>query len=163
MRRQTQEVSLQIRRYRPEDAREIRSLNFRALEEVGAYSSEIADYLNRDLDDIESTYLKSGGEFLVGTLDGIVVAMGALRRVTDSEAELKRMRVEPEFQRCGFGKAMLVRLEEHAVELGITKLKLDTTVRQTGARRLYEGAGYSVAGTGVIGPFDCLFYEKALA
>lgn len=156
-------LALDIRRYRPEDADEVRSLHRRAIEEVGAYAEELSDYLDRDLDDIEGSYLENGGEFLVGKLDGKVVAMGALRRISDFEAEVKRMRVEPEFQGCGFGKRMLARLEERAVELGFEKITLDTTVQQTGARRLYEGAGYAFSGTGVIGPFECLFYEKGLS
>lgn len=152
-----------IRRYRPEDRETVRSLHFRAIEEVGAYAEELSDYLDRDLDDIEGTYLENGGEFLVGTLDGEVVAMGALRRISEREAELRRMRVEPEFQKQGFGRMMLARLEERAVELGVSTLELDTTVQQTGARRLYEGAGYAFAGTGMIGPFNCIFYRKTLA
>lgn len=156
-------LTLEVRRHRPGDAEAVRSLHRRAIEEVGAYAEELSDYLDRDLEDIEKNYLQSGGEFLVGTLDGRVVAMGALHRISDAEAELKRMRVEPEFQRRGFGRLMLESLEERALELGVTKLKLDTTARQVGARRLYECAGYSVSGTGKIGPFDCLFYEKELA
>ncbi|WP_162924465.1 GNAT family N-acetyltransferase [Rubrobacter indicoceani] len=152
-----------LRRYRPEDKEAVISLHFRALEEVGAYAEELADYLDRDLDDVEGCYLSNGGEFLVGTLDGEVVAMGALRRVSDREAELKRMRVEPGCQRRGFGRMLLARLEERAAELGISTLELDTTAGQTGARRLYEGAGYVFAGTGVIGSFECLFYRKTLA
>ncbi|AHY46196.1 Acetyltransferase (GNAT) family [Rubrobacter radiotolerans] len=151
-----------VRRYRAEDASEVRSLHRRAIEEVGAYAEELSDYLDSDMSNIEKNYLQNGGEFLVGTLDGRVVAMGGLRRVSETEAEIKRMRVEPAFQRLGFGKAMLARLEERAVELGVTTLKLDTTVQQVGAQRLYEGAGYRVVGAGETGPFRCFFYRKEL-
>jgi hypothetical protein len=48
-----------------------------------------------DLHEIEAAYLRSGGEFLVGVLDGKVVAMGTLRRISPGKAEIKRMRVGP--------------------------------------------------------------------
>lgn len=155
-------LALEVRRFTPEDTESVLSLHRRAIEEIGAYSEELSEYLDADMTDIEQNYLQNGGDFLVGTLDGELVAMGALKRTSDSEAELKRMRVEPEFQKRGFGKVMLRHLEERAAELGISTLKLDTTMQQTGARRLYEGAGYSFVGSGRIGPFDCLFYEKEI-
>ena len=38
---------------------------------------------------------EAGGEFSVGIIDGRIVAMGALKRLTDTRAEICRMRVHP--------------------------------------------------------------------
>jgi hypothetical protein len=54
-----------------------------------------------DLRSIRATYLERGGEFLVGLLDGEAVAMGALRRVSDTVAEIRRMRVDTRVQPAG--------------------------------------------------------------
>ena len=151
---------LHIRRYAPGDKRAVRSLHDDALNEVGAHLG--SGPWDDDLDEIENVYLDRGGEFLVGVLDGEVVAMGALMRISQQRAELKRMRVRPGLQGRGYGQAMLDALHRRASELGYSKLRLDTTVQQRAAQRLYLKNGYSEAGRGVVGPFDCIFYEREI-
>ena len=151
---------LQIRRYEPEDNGAIRRLHEFALRKAGAYIEEEGWY-DEDLDDIESFYLENGGEFLVGTIEDEVVAMGALRKTGPGRAEVKRMRVAPDFQGRGFGKEMLAALERRAAELGYTTLHLDTAVQQRVARNLYETNGYREVRRGEMGGFLCIFYEKS--
>ena len=71
-------------------------------------------FFDEDLHRIEEAYLTSGGEFLVGELDGRIVAMGAFKRHDMESAEVGRMRVHPDFWRRGFGQQMLTTLEQHA-------------------------------------------------
>ena len=149
---------LRIRRYEPKDKRAVRRLHDDALNEVGAHLGS-GDW-DDDLDEVESVYLDSGGEFLVGVLDGEVVAMGALMRISQEKAELKRMRIRPGLQGRGYGQTMLDALHLRAAELGYFTLRLDTTVQQRAAQRLYLKNGYHETGRGVIGPFDCIFYER---
>jgi GNAT superfamily N-acetyltransferase len=139
---------LKIRRYEPEDRETVRRLHDVALRDAGAHA--------------EDEDLEGGGEFLVGLYEGWIVAMGALRPMGPGRAEIKRMRVEPDFQRRGFGQQVLTALEERAAALGYTRLHLDTTVRQRAARGLYARNGYREVRRGSIGPFECVFYEKAL-
>ena len=149
---------MHIRRYEPGDKRAVRRLHDEALNEVGAHLG--AGPWDDDLDDIEGVYLESGGEFLVGDLEGEVVAMGAIRRISPDAAEVKRMRVRPGLQGRGYGQAMLDALHRRAVGLGYSTLHLDTTVQQRVARRLYLKNGYREVGRGRIGPFWCIFYER---
>jgi ribosomal protein S18 acetylase RimI-like enzyme len=107
-------------------------------------------------------YLNGGGEFFVGLLEGRLVAMGALRRLSDDVGEIKRMRVHPDFQRRGFGRLMLGALERRALECGYRTLRLDTAVVQTAARRLYEDAGYREVGRGELAGFEAVYFEKQL-
>ena len=90
-----------------------------------------------DLHRVEAEYIDTGGEFSVGIIDGRIVAMGALKRLTDTRAEICRMRVHPEFQRRGLGTRMLSNLEERARELGFRTLTLDTTAGQVAAMGMY--------------------------
>jgi GNAT superfamily N-acetyltransferase len=150
---------LQIRRYEPSDKFAVRRLHDDALNEVGAHLGR--GTWDEDLDGIEGAYLVSGGEFLVGVLEGEIVAMGALRPVSSGAAEVKRMRVRPGLQGRGYGRALLDALHRRAAELGYTTLRLDTTVQQLAARRLYLENGYHEVGRGRIGPFDCVFYERS--
>jgi GNAT superfamily N-acetyltransferase len=152
--------TLRVRRYEPSDKRAVRRLHDDALNEVGAHLG--SGSWDEDLDEIESVYLDSGGEFLVGVLDGEVVAMGALMAISSGEAEVKLMRVRPGLQGCGYGQALLNALHRRAAELGFSLLHLDTTVQQLAAQRLYLNNGYREAGRGTVGPFDCIFYEREI-
>ena len=149
---------MHIRRYEPGDERVVRRLHNEALNEVGAHLG--SGPWDDDLDDIEGVYLESGGEFLVGELEGEVVAMGALRRISLDAAEVKRMRVRPGLQGRGFGQAMLDSLHRRAARIGYTTLHLDTTVQQRAARGLYLKNGYREVGRGSVGPFDCIYYQR---
>jgi len=59
---------LHIRRYEASDKRVVRRLHDDALNEVGAHLG--SGQWDEDLNEIEDVYLGSGGEFLVGVLEG---------------------------------------------------------------------------------------------
>jgi ribosomal protein S18 acetylase RimI-like enzyme len=151
--------TLRIRRYEADDREPVWRLHDAAMRGAGIHLGEGHWY--DDLREIENVYLHNGGEFLVGTLGGDVVAMGAVKKTTDDRAEIKYMRVDPEFQRRGFGQAILAALERRAAELGYEALHLDTAVQQKTARHLYESNGYREVRRGRKGAVDCVFYEKS--
>jgi GNAT superfamily N-acetyltransferase len=152
---------LAFRQFRDDDAPAVRKLHDLALNEVGAHVGN--GQWDADLSVIADAYLAAGGEFLVGHVDGELVAMGALRRVSSGSAEIKRMRIHPRWQGRGFGRELLERLESRARELGFSTLRLDTTVQQRAARALYESAGYRMVGTGHEHGFEVVYFEKRLA
>jgi GNAT superfamily N-acetyltransferase len=88
--------------------------------------------------------------------------MGALRPSDAGTAEVKRMRVHPDFQRRGFGSAVLRALEERARELGFTSLRLDTPEFNVGARRFYARHGYAECGVTEMPWFAIVLFEKHL-
>jgi ribosomal protein S18 acetylase RimI-like enzyme len=151
---------LKLRRFEDTDAAAVWELHNLALHEVGAHAGN--GPWDDDIKSIRASYLEEGGEFLVGLANQRVVAMGAVRRLNDSMAEIKRMRVHPSFQRRGFGRLVLGQLERRAAELGYRTLRLDTTVGQTGAQCLYRSAGYEEIGRGQFAGFDVIFFEKML-
>jgi ribosomal protein S18 acetylase RimI-like enzyme len=151
--------TLRIRRYEAGDREPVWRLHDVAMRGAGIHLGEGHWY--DDLHEIENVYLRKGGEFLVGTLGDEVVATGAVKKTTDDRAEIKYMRVDPEFQRRGFGQVILTALERRAAELGYETLHLDTAVRQKSARHLYERNGYREVRCGRKGAIDCVFYEKS--
>ena len=151
---------LEIRRYQAADNPAVWELHHRALEPTGAYFRD--GKWDDDLDDIPNHYLQNSGEFLVGTLDGKIVAMGAFRKKSTTLAEIKRMRVLPEYQRRGFGQAILNQLEVKAIQLGYTELCLDTTTLQIAAQKMYEKNGFTATGRGQLPPFEVIYYHKNL-
>ncbi len=165
---------LSTRRYRPGDAERVRELHEAAMRDADAYDESVPD---DDLDAIEATYLDAGGEFLVGTVDGEVVAMGALRPAGDRTAplfdslrepaaEVTRMRVDPDHQRRGYGRRLLAALEDCARELGYRELFLDTQPHQRAARGLYESSGFRQARVVEVDAFgdafELVLYRKPL-
>ena len=100
-----------IRKYNKSDWQEVRDLHILALKSTGAFAK--SGPWDDDLNHIEEVYLKGGG-FIVGLLDNKIIAMGALKKISNKVAEIKRMRVHPDFQRKGVGQLMLNKLEEKA-------------------------------------------------
>lgn len=138
-----------VRRYRADDGTAVRQLHATAMRDAGAFTEGADD---ADLDDVVGTYL-ADGEFLVATLGGEVVGMGAFRPVDegiaalhggvdDHAAEIKRMRVAPDQQREGIGQRLYDGLERRARERGVRELVLDTMPSLTAARRFYEANGF---------------------
>ncbi|HXI83493.1 MAG TPA: GNAT family N-acetyltransferase [Verrucomicrobiae bacterium] len=151
---------LTIRRYQSSDHPAVWDLHKTALLAAGAYIHDSP--FDVDLGQIEAVYLNNGGEFLVGTIEDRVVAMGALRRTDPDRAEIKRMRVHTDFQRQGFGQAIYTALEKRARELGYSVLHLDTAVVLVGAQHFYTKNGYQEVRRGKLGIVDCIFYEKRI-
>jgi N-acetylglutamate synthase-like GNAT family acetyltransferase len=125
--------------YRAEDKPAVLALHKLGLQSTGAWID--SGRWDEDLNNIEQAYTQNG-VFLVGEINGNVVAMGALRRKTDNVGEIKRLRISPEFQRMGFGQLIMTTLEQKARELGYTKIVLDTTIKQIGAQTLFLKNGY---------------------
>ena len=150
---------MEVRRYRSADHDSVWDLHNVALNEVSAHVGN--GPWDDDLHHIEAEYISTGGEFSVGIIDGRIVAMGALKRLTDTRAEICRMRVHPEFQRRGLGTRMLWKLEERARELGFQTLTLDTTAGQVAAMGMYRKAGYEEVARGRKFGFDLETISKS--
>jgi GNAT superfamily N-acetyltransferase len=150
----------EIRRYLPDDALYLMQLHVAPMLHTGAYHGP--GPWDDDLQDVPVAYLNSGGEFLIGVLDGVAVAMGAVRRLTDTQGEIKRMRVLPEFQGRGYGRAILAALEQFAVAAGMTTLILETGAVLVGAQQLYLSNGWVETQRGTVEGLPCIYFEKQL-
>ena len=82
------------------------------------------------------------GAFLVATRERRPVGCGAVRRIEEQTGEIKRMYVTPEERGHGVGRALLAALEAEARALGLSRLVLETGVRQQEAIALYRRAGF---------------------
>jgi putative acetyltransferase len=82
------------------------------------------------------------GTFVIARVNGRAVGCGALRKLDETTAEVKRMYVEPELQGKGVGRQILETLEAVALELGMHRLVLETGIYQAEAIALYRRAGF---------------------
>ncbi len=151
---------MEVRRYRASDHDAVWELHNIALNEVGAHAGN--GPWDDDLHRIEDEYIEAGGEFYVGSVDGRIVAMGGLKRLSDCCAEICRMRVHPDFQRRGLGGRILRMLEKQARELGFRRLTLETTVGQVAAIGMYLKAGYGEVSRARKLGFEVLVFEKSI-
>ena len=102
------------------------------------------------------------GACVVGWLDGIAVTVGAVKRLGDGVAEIKRMYVAPEGRSRGIARALLAALEAAARDLGYERVRLDTGRDQPHAKTLYLSAGYTEIADYNGNPFASFWAEKRL-
>ncbi|RJT89521.1 GNAT family N-acetyltransferase [Cryobacterium melibiosiphilum] len=82
------------------------------------------------------------GVFVVAERSGAPVGCGGMRIVDATTGELARIYVDAAARGQGIGALIVRRLEELAVEAGLTRLRLDTRSDLVEARRLYARLGY---------------------
>ena len=125
-----------IRQFVDTDQEAVRNLHISWLQKTGSYIANPA--YDTDLQNITETYLNNAWTFLVATHHDKVIGMGAVRKIDDSTAEIKRMRVDLDYQGNGIGSLILDKLLTTTKELLYEKLILDTSVNQIAAQKLYE-------------------------
>jgi GNAT superfamily N-acetyltransferase len=151
---------LSIREYEKSDLSIVLDLHRRALEAVDAYIDDAS--LDIDLRNIEEHYFANNGSFLVGTIDGAIVTMGAFRKLNSNTAEIKRMRTYPEQQGKGYGTKILRRLIQGAKLLGYAQLILETSDKQLRARRLYAKMGFREFKKERLNGLNCTWFKLTL-
>jgi GNAT superfamily N-acetyltransferase len=154
-------IDLLIREYKKSDINIVLNLNKAAMERIGVYK-EGPEY-EKDLRDIKGQYFRNRGTFLIGTVNGIIVSMGAFRRLNNDTAEIKRMRTYPEYQGRGYGEMLLKELIRLAKQYGYKKLILETSDKQTNARKLYSKLGFEEYKKELIDGFNCAWFKLVLA
>ena len=95
-----------------------------------------------------SQFLPPYGVFLVLSADGADLACGGVRRLQEDGVEgllgeVKRMYVVPAARGRGLSRMLLRALVEHAREVGMAQLWLETGLRQPEAMALYESEGFA--------------------
>jgi ribosomal-protein-alanine N-acetyltransferase len=83
--------------------------------------------------------------YVVGLLETEVVAYGGLMFAVD-EAHITNIAVDPEFQRRGFARRVLLELANVAIDRGFTALTLEVRVSNTAAQAMYRRFGFAPAG-----------------
>ena len=101
---------MRLIRYQPEYREPMLALHRSAIVGFTLGMSQQED--EADLNAIERVYLRSGGEFLLGFLENRLIAMGGFERLSQTTAELRRMRM---LQANLIGPAGYVSMEDGSV------------------------------------------------
>jgi GNAT superfamily N-acetyltransferase len=152
---------MRLIRYRPEHQETMLALHRSAITGFILGMSQQDD--EADLMAIEQVYLRSGGEFLIGFINEKLVAMGGFKRLSDTSAELRRMRIEREFQGRGCGTQLLRELERIAYHSGIRTLCLDTAQKRPLTLEFYRKHEYQETGRGFYGEVETVQFSKTLS
>jgi len=151
---------MRLIRYRPQYREPMLALHRSAIEGFALGMSHEQD--EADLMAIEQVYLANGGEFLLGFLDQRLVAMGGFKRLSETSAELRRMRIERELQGKGYGTQLLRELEQRAFQSGIRTLSLETARRRPLTLEFYRQHGYQETGRGLYGAVETVRFSKGV-
>jgi len=95
-----------------------------------------------ELAGLPGAYAPPSGRLMLAVRGGEVLGCVALRRLSDSEGEMKRLYVRPAARGGGVGWALVSALIVEATEAGYRRLLLDTLPTMAAAIRLYESAGF---------------------
>lgn len=101
----------------------------------------VREYVEKNLPEFIEAKPPEGIVFILD-VDGKMGGMGALKRLEEGIAEVKRMYVRPEYRGNGYGRKMLNKLIEAAKEFGYSTLRLDTAEFMKAALGLYRSAGF---------------------
>ncbi len=157
--------SIRFVRYRTDHFEPMRELHRDAkdaLTEIGL-TVGISDHDEEvDLREIEQVYINDGGEFLIGLLDGVVIAMGGFQRLSEDSAELRRMRIRGDLQDQGYGSQLLQELERAAFRFGIRTLSFETAKARPLTLEFYRKHGYQETGSGLYGEVETVHFRKVL-
>lgn len=145
---------LTIREFQPGDEAAFRELNEEWIERYFRIEPKEAVVLA----DPKGTLLDLGGRIFFAVVDGRCVGCCALRCMNDTEFEVAKMAVTPDFQGAGIGRKLLHAVIEAGRSSGARRLYLETNHQLKPAIRLYESLGFRHMGPDDITPSP---YERA--
>lgn len=95
-----------------------------------------------DVDDFQRQYGPPGGTFLVAVDGETIIGTGAIRRIDDDTAELRRMWLFPAYHGQGIGHRLAQELFAFAAAAGYRRICLSTSNVQQQAIRFYKRHGF---------------------
>ena len=107
------------------------------------YSSIVGGLKNREAF-VPYNLSESISDVLIASVDGVAVGCAGLKAYSDSDVEIKRVWVDPEFRGNHISSAMMDALEQRAAELGFGCAILQTRPQMEAAVHLYTKRGYEL-------------------
>lgn len=120
---------------------------------------EIQQY-DKELEDFEAKYGMPDGRMYVLYYCGKLAGCIALRKIDNSNCELKRLYIKPEFRGNGLGRMLVERLISDAREIGYKYMLLDTLPFLRTAIRMYKNIGFYEIEKYNNSPMDTTIYMR---
>lgn len=107
------------------------------------YSSIVGGRKNREAF-VPYNISNSISDVLIASVSGVAVGCAGLKKYSDSDVEIKRVWVDPEFRGNHISADMMDKLEAKAIELGFKRAILQTRPQMEAAVSLYTKRGYKL-------------------
>lgn len=95
-----------------------------------------------ELATLPGKYAPPDGQLFLATVDGEPAGCVAMRKIDATRCEMKRMFVYPRYHGRGVGSVLAEAIIDAGRAAGYRTMLLDTSVRQTEARALYQRLGF---------------------
>lgn len=114
---------------------------------MGEYAGSLSFELDfqgfgEELEGLPGPYTPPGGGVLVARVDSELAGCVAVRSLDAGLGELKRLFVRPAYRGLGLGRLLTEAAIALARELGLERLRLDTTPEMAAAQALYRSLGF---------------------
>lgn len=120
---------------------------------------EIQNY-DHETQNLEDKYGKPYGRLYIAFFDSKPAGCIALRRINDTDCEMKRLYVKPEFRGKKIGGFMVKHIIKEAREIGYKHILLDTLPFLETAINMYKQYGFYEIESYNNNPMDTLIYLK---
>jgi putative acetyltransferase len=96
-----------------------------------------------ELQSLPGKYSEPRGALALATIDQKPAGTVALRPLTETACEVKRLYVPPAFRGCGVGRALMRWIIQRAKDCGYTTMYGDTLPSMSDALRMYREIGFA--------------------
>jgi ribosomal protein S18 acetylase RimI-like enzyme len=116
-----------------------------------------------ELANLPGPYAPPRGRLLIAWENEAAAGCVAMRPLSDTVCEMKRLYVRPAFRGRGLGKRLAETIVREAKQSGYTTMRLDTLPAMQSATKLYESLGFARRSAYYDTPLqDTIFMELAL-
>jgi ribosomal protein S18 acetylase RimI-like enzyme len=120
---------------------------------------EIQKY-DHEVENLEEKYGLPFGRLYVAYFEDEIAGCIALRKLNDSQCEMKRLYVKPQFRNKGIAKFLVEMIVSDAKVIGYDSMLLDTLPFLTTAIEMYKKIGFYEIGCYNDSPLDNTIYMK---
>ena len=120
---------------------------------------EIQKYDN-EIENLEDKYGMPWGRLYIAFYENQVAGCIALRKLNETECEMKRLYVKPEFRNKGIAKMLVEKVISDSKEIGYSSMLLDTLPFLQTAIKMYKKIGFYEIGCYNDSPLDNTIYMK---
>ena|SRR5688572_7168273 len=146
-----------IRKFESKDQVPAKVLIYAGLEQ---YFGFIDETLNPDLNDIASSF--ADGCFLIGEIDGEIIATGGYKSVDDETVKIERVFVDLNFRRLGFASQIFKALISEAKRAGFKRVVLETTSDWDSAIDFWLRNGFRITHVDDSGLWSETWFEREI-
>jgi len=113
---------------------------------------------NQELETLPGVYKEPRGSMLLAMDQDNIVGCIALKPLSKTVCEMKRLYVRPEYRKQGIGKQLVLKIIAKAKKKGYQLMKLDTLERLHASYHLYQSVGFEETEAYYDNPLDDVVY-----